>query len=568
MTPDSLRLTPNSSAPDSSLLTPNPHIAVIGSGYWGKNLVRNFYQLGVLKTICDGTQSVCAEMNKTYPDVGSTNNFSDVLQDENITGVVIAAPAALHYDFAEKALQAGKHVFVEKPLSLTQADGEKLVSLAAQKQKTLFVGHILNYHAAVVRLKEIVKDGKIGRLQYIYSRRLSLGKIRREENILWSFAPHDISIILSLTGEEPCYVDSVGHNFLHARIADVTMTNLKFPSGIGAHIFVSWLNPYKEQKLVIVGSSGMLVFDDTEPVERKLTHYPHTINWQNGLPVPNKAESIPIDISDIWEEPLKAECKAFLSAIKTNTKPLTSGEEGLRVLKVLEQSQQSLEQKELPSVSPISPSVIPISNSPSVIPAQAGIQDTDQMSKKYPGVFAHPTATVDDKVQIGSGTKIWHFSHILSGSQIGENCNIGQNVVIGPDAKIGNKCKIQNNVSVYKGVTLEDGVFCGPSMVFTNIINPRAEIGKMDQVRPTLVKKGATLGANCTIICGHTIGSYAFIGAGAVVTKDIPDHALMIGNPARQSGWICKCGEKLNDDLQCPVCKLKYKKTEDGSIFH
>jgi len=201
-----------------------------------------------------------------------------------------------------------------------------------------------------------------------------------------------------------------------------------------------------------------------------------------------------------------------------------------------------------------------------VIPAQAGIQYSDQMSKKHPGVFAHPTATVDDKVQIGSGTKIWHFSHVLSGSQIGENCNIGQNVVIGPDAKIGNKCKIQNNVSVYKGVTLEDGVFCGPSMVFTNIYNPRAEIGKMDQVRPTLIKKGATLGANCTIVCGHTIGRYAFIGAGSVVTKDVPDHALMVGNPARQIGWMCICGEKLNDDLQCPVCKLKYKKTEGRHI--
>jgi len=553
MTPDTLRLTPNSSAPDSSLLTPHPAIAVIGAGYWGKNLVRNFYQLGVLKTICDGTQFVRAEMHKAYPDVGSTNNLSDVLQDEEITGVVIAAPAALHYDFAEKALQAGKHVFVEKPLSLTQADGEKLVSLAAQKQKTLFVGHILNYHAAVVRLKEIIKDGKIGRLQYIYSRRLSLGKIRREENILWSFAPHDISIILSLTGEEPCYVDSVGHNFLHARIADVTVTNLKFPSGIGAHIFVSWLNPYKEQKLVIVGSSGMLVFDDTEPVERKLIHYPRTINWQNGLPMPNKAESIPIDISDIWEEPLKAECKAFLSAIKTNTKPLTSGEEGLRVLKALEQSQQSIEAKER-GVTP--PHSSPLTPNASLSPAPL---------TPHVGFFAHETAVIDNDVQIGEKTKIWHFSHILSGSQIGENCNIGQNVVIGPDAKIGNKCKIQNNVSVYKGITLEDGVFCGPSMVFTNIYNPRAEIGKMDQVRPTLIKKGATLGANCTIICGHTIGRYAFIGAGAVVTKDIPDHALMAGNPAKKIGNVCMCGERLTDHLQCIVCNKKYRQSDTGS---
>jgi UDP-2-acetamido-3-amino-2,3-dideoxy-glucuronate N-acetyltransferase len=566
MAPNTSPLTPNVSAPDASLLT--PHIAVIGAGYWGKNLVRNFHQLGVLKTICDGAHNIREDMSKTYPDVAVTDDINGVLQDTGIQAVVIAAPAALHYEIAEKALNAGKHVFVEKPLSLNQTDGEKLVRLAAQKQKTLFVGHILHYHAAVIRLKEMIKTGKIGRLQYIYSRRLSLGKIRREENILWSFAPHDISIILSLTGEEPSYIDSVGSNFLHARIADVTMTNLKFPSGIGAHIFVSWLNPYKEQKLVIVGSSGMLVFDDTEPIETKLVLYPHTINWQNGLPVPNKAESVAIDLKDIWEEPLKAECKAFLTAIETSTKPLTSGEEGLKVLKVLEQSQQSIEQKErgMDSVIPAKAGiqekqkhgcptgtlghdrrgVIPASTS--VIPAKAGIQ------KNYPDVFIHPTAIVDDKVQIGSGTKIWHFSHILAGSKIGQNCNIGQNVVIGPDAIIGSKCKIQNNVSVYKGVTLEDGVFCGPSMVFTNIYNPRAEIGKMDQVRPTLVKKGATLGANCTIVCGHTIGQYAFIGAGAVVIKDVPDHALMVGNPARQIGWMCICGERLPDSLKCPSC--------------
>ena len=581
--PRTLNLEHSTSSVEPRTLNIEPSIAVIGAGYWGKNLVRNFHQLGVLKTICDGAQPIREEMSKTYPTYSLTldgrgqgggegmitPNLSDVLEDPAITGVVIAAPAALHYEIAEKALNAGKHVFVEKPLSLNQADGEKLVRLAEQKQKTLFVGHILHYHAAVIRLKEMIKTGKIGRLQYIYSRRLSFGKIRREENILWSFAPHDISIILSLTGEEPSYVDSVGSNFLHARIADVTMTNLKFPSGIGAHIFVSWLNPYKEQKLVIVGSSGMLVFDDTEPIEKKLVHYPHTINWQNGLPVPNKAESVAIDLKDIWEEPLKAECKAFLSAIKTNTKPLTSGEEGLKVLKVLELSQHSLEQKEQNSFnlehrtlnveqsSPVEPRTLNVEPSPSNIePETLNIEPRTRF-------FAHETAIIDDNVEIGEKTKIWHFSHILSGSKIGENCNIGQNVVIGPDATIGNKCKIQNNVSVYKGVTLEDGVFCGPSMVFTNIFNPRAEIGKMDQVRPTLIKKGATLGANCTIVCGHTIGRYAFIGAGAVVTKDVPDHALMVGNPARQIGWMCECGEKLNTKQKCPACKKQYKPMGD-----
>jgi UDP-2-acetamido-3-amino-2,3-dideoxy-glucuronate N-acetyltransferase len=180
------------------------------------------------------------------------------------------------------------------------------------------------------------------------------------------------------------------------------------------------------------------------------------------------------------------------------------------------------------------------------------------LAKSFSGAFIHPTAIVDDNVAVGEGAKIWHFSHILSGSKIGEHCNIGQNVVIGPDVAIGARCKIQNNVSVYKGVTLEDGVFCGPSMVFTNICNPRAEISKMDQIRPTLVKRGATLGANCTVVCGHTIGRYAFIGAGAVVTKDVPDHALMAGNPARRIGWVCACGEKLNASSQCPACGNHY----------
>jgi UDP-2-acetamido-3-amino-2,3-dideoxy-glucuronate N-acetyltransferase len=524
---------------------PEKNIAVIGAGYWGKNIVRNYHELGVLKIICDSSDSTRRQMKKDYPDTIVTGDFDDVLKDNDIQGIVVAAPAELHYDLTKKALSSDKHVFVEKPLALTHKEGVELVKLADEKGKILFVGHILQYHAAVTKLKAIIGSGTIGRLQYIYSRRLSLGKIRREENTLWSFAPHDISIILSLVDEEPIYVDSVGSNFLHARIADVTMTNLKFPSGIGAHIFVSWLNPFKEQRLVVVGDRGMLVFDDTQPIEQKLKLYSHTINWQNGIPVPQKADALAIDISSTWEEPLKCECKAFLKSMQTGEKPITSGEEGLKVLKILELSQQSIEEKE--------------SN---VFKQSAQLSRPSKSDKpkepKKPDFFVHPTVILDNEVSVGKSTKIWHFSHVLSGSKIGENCNIGQNVVIGPDATIGNKCKIQNNVSVYKGVTLEDGVFCGPSMVFTNIYNPRAEISKMDQVRPTLVKKGATLGANCTIVCGHTIGSYAFIGAGAVVTKNVSDHALMVGNPAKQIGWMCKCGEKLGETSICPACGMGY----------
>ncbi len=185
------------------------------------------------------------------------------------------------------------------------------------------------------------------------------------------------------------------------------------------------------------------------------------------------------------------------------------------------------------------------------------------MSQNY---SVHESACIDANVNIGAGTKIWHFSHILSGTTIGENCNIGQNVVVGPDVAIGNGCKIQNNVSVYKGVTLEDDVFCGPSMVFTNVYNPRANIRRMDEARPTLVRKGASLGANCTIVCGVTIGQYAFVGAGAVVTKDVPDYALVYGNPARIHGYVCQCGEKLKD-FSCPICRLQYEQNKhDGSL--
>ena len=176
---------------------------------------------------------------------------------------------------------------------------------------------------------------------------------------------------------------------------------------------------------------------------------------------------------------------------------------------------------------------------------------TSKTGRKF---FAHESAFIDEGVEVGEGTSIWHVSHILKGSRIGKSCKIGQNVVIGPNATIGNGVKIQNNVSVYEGVTLEDYVFCGPSMVFTNVFNPRSEIPRMGELKPTLVKKGATLGANCTIVCGITIGRYAFIGAGAVVTKDVPDYALVVGAPAKMTGWVCECGLKLgwiNDRAMC-----------------
>lgn len=520
-------------------------IAVIGCGSWGRNLVRNHAELGSLQLVCDSNEAVLTQLQTQYPRIRTCLSPSDVLCDSSIKGVVIATPAETHFSLAREFLLAGKHVYVEKPLALDDREGEDLVNLSKDQGLILMVGHLLQYHPVFIRLKELAASGCLGRINYIYSHRLNLGKIRREENALWSFAPHDISMILSLIGEQPESVMATGGNYLHKRIADVTTTHIEFPSGIKAHVFVSWLHPFKDQKLVVVGDRKMAVFDDTAPWPDKLLLYPHEIVWKDHIPVPSRRE--PERVIDIPEqEPLRLECEHFLHCISNGSRAITDGQEGLRVLQVLNASQRSLNQHG----------------------AKISLGASAKAAEEREGIgipyYVHQTAVIDEECKIGAGTKIWHFTHVLKGSSIGENGNIGQNVVIGPDVMIGKNCKIQNNVSIYKGVTLEDGVFCGPSMVFTNIYNPRAEISKMDQVRPTLVKRGATIGANSTLVCGVTIGRYALVGAGAVVNRDIPDHALVVGNPAKRIGWVCKCGESLATNLRCSACKTRYKKTKSG----
>ena len=218
-------------------------IAVIGSGYWGKNLVRNFYQLGVLRLICDKNESILNQFKKEYTDVETCLNLEDVFGHDDVKAVVVATPAESHFEVARKALLAGKHVFVEKPLSLNEKEGQDLVKLAKRNELILMVGHILQYHPAVIKLKELINTGELGKIQYLYSNRLNIGKIRNEENILWSFAPHDISVILMLLGEMPESVYATGGSYLQRKIPDTTLTTMDFPSGVKAHIFVSWLHP-------------------------------------------------------------------------------------------------------------------------------------------------------------------------------------------------------------------------------------------------------------------------------------------------------------------------------------
>ena len=318
-------------------------IAVVGCGYWGKNLVRNFADIGKLGAVCDHNPLLSEKFAGVYGVPAMT--FEEVLSSD-ILAIAIAAPAELHYKLAHQALVAGKNIYVEKPLALAAREAEELCKLADHKKLILMVGHLLQYHPAFLKLKEMVDEGELGNVQYIYSNRLSLGKIRREENSLWSFAPHDISMILSLVGEEPESVTATGAAYLHNVLADVTMTHLRFPNGVNGHVFVSWLNPFKEQKLVVVGSEGMAVFDDTQPWESKVQHYNHKIDIDtDGVPVLAKATARNVKL--VEEEPLRAECKHFIDCVTTGKTPRTDGYEGLRVLKVLQAAQDGLDAERL-----------------------------------------------------------------------------------------------------------------------------------------------------------------------------------------------------------------------------
>ncbi len=312
-------------------------ISLIGAGYWGKNILRNLYELGFIRSVYDASRERREELKEKYSSVNFVDSIDKVLEDPEVLGVCIATPAATHYEVSKMALNAGKHVFVEKPLALKVEEAEELIKIAESSGKILMVGHILNYHPAVLKMKEMISGGEIGRIYYIYSNRLNIGKLRTEENIIWSFAPHDVSVILNLVGEEPLKINATGGSYITPDIFDVTLMDFQFRNNIRGHIFVSWLHPFKEQKLVVVGSEAMLLFDDL--TEEKLFLYPHRIKWIEGkIPVAEKAEREPIPIEK--KEPLKEELIAFGRAILTGKPPYTDGKEGLRVLKILNEAER------------------------------------------------------------------------------------------------------------------------------------------------------------------------------------------------------------------------------------
>ena len=515
-------------------------ICVVGAGRWGRNHVNTLADLGCLAGVVETSEPARAALRDAHPSVSIYASVSEAL-DAGFDGYTVATPAETHQAIAREIIGRGCPALVEKPMALTSGEARELRDLARQRGVTLMVGHLLLFHPAMRKIRKLIESGKIGKLQHLYSNRLNLGTVRTEENILWSFAPHDISIFQYFIGAAPREVVSRGGAFVQPHLHDSTITILSYPDNVMGHIFVSWLHPFKEHRLVVIGSKGMLTFEDSSS-SKTLLFYEKGIDWVCGAPVKREGptEVIPYEPT----LPLTAELKYFTEHLDGEPPVVADANSAVEVLEILERASASL------------------TGQPLAEPARA----------MGPGVFVHETSVVDDDVTIGEGTKVWLYSHLQSGCTVGDHCSLGQNVYVGSHVRIGNHVKIQNNVSVYEGVELEDYVFCGPAMVFTNIVDPRSKYPQRgsEHYRRTVVKEGASLGANSTIVCGHTIGRHAFVAAGAVVTKDVLDYALMVGVPAAQKGWVCECGEVLGEVASatvCARCERRYA-VDHGRLTH
>jgi UDP-2-acetamido-3-amino-2,3-dideoxy-glucuronate N-acetyltransferase len=315
------------------------NVAVIGVGYWGRNLARNFAELGSLAAVVDTNEEAAADVAASTGSAART--LDEVLADSSVEGLAIATRAETHHEVAKRALEAGKHVFVEKPLVLNEHEADELISLASEHKRVLLVGHLLRYHPVFRSMLEIVRSGEFGKLRYIHSDRMSLGKIRTEEDVLWSFSPHDISMVLALAGQEPSGVTAQGAGFINPAIADIVTLQLAFPNGVKAGIRASWMHYRKSQLIAAVCDNATIVFEDSEPEwERKLAIHEHRVEHKAGIPIPQRGEMRHVEVPRA--EPLKLECEHFLTSIRGDTEPLTDGQEGRAVLRVLQRAAHDL----------------------------------------------------------------------------------------------------------------------------------------------------------------------------------------------------------------------------------
>lgn len=548
-------------------------IIVVGAGRWGLNHVATAHQLGVLAGVVDSSQlarSNASERVGHAAEVRYFESLAEALEELPGAAVVVATPPRTHFAVAAEAIESSRDVLVEKPLCDSVANAKKLVRMAAEAKVVLMVDHLLQYSFYHRRLLRLVRAGWVGEVTRVRASRFNFGTVRTEENVLWSLSPHDISILLAVCADcTPVRVSCTGQCTVSVGVEDYVDICLEFAGGARAQIAASWMHPLKERRLVVYGKEGVIILNEASP--DRAAPVLQGFKWS----AKRKADGSAVTISKTEEDlsdylasmeaigengtedgancspkaPLQMAVEHFLDCCKTRAVPRTDGREGLRVLRVLAAATESLEGKG---------AAIEL-NTPDITPA--------------PQYFAHETALVDEGAIVGDGSKIWHFSHVMPGAELGAACNIGQNVYIGGKARLGKNVKVQNNVSIYDSVSVGDDVFLGPSCVLTNVKTPRSHINRKDAYSKTLIGRGATVGANATIVCGVELGEYCFVGAGAVVTKDVKQHALVYGNPARQSGWVSTSGTKLavneigeeRNLLQCPETKEEYRLIDDST---
>ncbi len=527
-------------------------IAVIGCGFWGKKLFEIFNDHGVSTVVCDVNEKTPDWYRQHYGNLQTYSSTEQVLDDTSIDAVAIASPFENHFELSKNALLAKKHVYFERPLMITPNQKEELLALSLQQEKMLNVASVLGKYPVFSLLKDMVTKGELGALKYIYASRLSSGEIGEDENIMWSLSPHDIAMILGVSGEKPEIVAATGANYFHKNIAELTTSYMRFPSGLRAHLFVSWLHPEEKQQLVVVGDKKMAVFQDNKTPLQKLYIYPHQMNWEHVMHVPQKAKA---EIINIYHDELTREdIHSFLWNIKNKRGYATLDNEGEQVLKVLNAVQLSINQN-----------------------GEKVFMDPG----RHFGIMSMPLPIIDamqrekllaDGVTLSDDGIVEHINelHFYDEGQASNYDTRGSFLPFYRLTQDGKGCQIRNNLSIIEDLVLESE-FKGSHQKTTPILSLVSSAETQKDDRRTIIKKGATLGANCTLTRGITIGEYAYVGAGAVVLGDVPAHALVVGNPAMIKGWVCRCGNRLrfsrDDKSCCSSCCFRYIVEEDDILF-
>ena len=534
-------------------------VAQVGLGAWGQNLVRNLDVLGELTWICDDSDARRETFARRFPNAMPTNSYEELLADTDLEAVVIATPVPTHYALAKQALEAGKHVFVEKPPSMRAAEMEELVELSEARGKVLMPGHLLLYHPGVRKLKELVDTGDLGEVLCIYGNRQNLGTIRKDENALWSLGVHDVSVILHLADEEPSEVWARGNAFLNPGVEDVVFCFLRFPSGKIAHLHLSWLDPHKMRKLTVVGRDKMAVFDDME-LERKVTIYE---KW------PEQAGADLRRVADAHgrhpqpEDPhRRAAATRALALPAARARGLGRGRGARRarrragaraapeLARDMSGSTTSRSSGDRPRRGSTETAVV----YPGTVLGEGVKVLEHAVVGKQPALSPRSTAKREPlpPVELGDGTIVSTGAVVFAGSTIGarvilgdqscvrERVTVGDDVVLGRgsiienDTTVGAMTKIQAEAYITAYSTLEEHVFIAPCVVTSNDNLMGRTERRHDLIEGPTIRRGARIGAGAVLCPAVEIGEEAFVGAGAVVTKDVPARTLVVGNPARK----------------------------------